>query len=212
MTARGRYATLYSMNQHSKKTQLIGISGTAGAGKDVVADMLCRLYGAENLSSGDALRAVARFVYRLPANEDPWRDQLFEVATYLRSEVNPATLVKVCILQARALGVTYSIITGMRSMGEADAIKAAGGVLVGVDADPRVRYDRIFSRQRGSDTQKTLEQFLAQDEKENKGAADTGDLRGIRAIIDSADVHIDNDGTMEALEAQVREKLGALLG
>lgn len=199
------------MNQHSKKTQLIGIAGTGGAGKDVVADMLCRLYGAENLSSGDALRAITRFVHRLPADAMPLREPLFEVATYLRSEVNPATLVKICILQASVTGVKHALITGIRSMGEADAIKAAGGIVVGVDADPRTRYDRIFSRKRDTEAQKTFEQFLAQDEKENKGAADTGDLRGIRAIINSADVHIDNNGTMAALEAQVRVKLGALL-
>ena len=193
------------------KPFIIGISGTAGAGKDVVAGILSRLYGAENLSTGDFVRAVARFVYRLDADAYPLRPQLFEVATYLRSEIDPATTVKICLLQAKALHVEKALLTGLRSMGEADAIRAAGGIIVGVDADPRIRYDRIFARARDNEVKKTFEEFLVQDEHENAGVATTGGLRGIRAIIDSAEIRIHNDGTMEALEAAVREKIGPLL-
>ena len=193
------------------KPFIIGISGTAGAGKDVVAGILSRLYGAENLSTGDFVRAVARFVYRLDADAYPLRPQLFEVATYLRSEIDPATTVKICLLQAKALHVEKALLTGLRSMGEADAIRAAGGIIIGVDADPRLRYDRIFARARDNEVKKTFEEFLAQDEHENAGVATTGELRGIRAIIDSAEIRITNDGTMEALEAVVREKIGPLL-
>src|SRR6266496_3172889 len=108
------------------KSQLIGLAGTAGAGKDTVAEIICRLYGAENLSTGDFIRAVTRHIYRLPADFNPVRDQLYEVATYLRTEVNPATTVKMCILQAKELHVACALITGLRSMGEADAIHAQG--------------------------------------------------------------------------------------
>lgn len=196
--------------QKTVQTHLIGIAGTAGAGKDVVADMLCQLYGAQNMSTGDFVRAVTRFIYKLPADFNPVRDQLYEVATYMRSEVNPATTVKMCILQAQAQHVGYALLSGLRATGEADAIRAAGGTIIGVDADPRVRYERIATRQRDSEANKTFEQFREQDEHENAGVAASGDLRGIRAIIDGADIRIQNDGTLAELEAQVRAKLALL--
>lgn len=195
---------------NDSKPRLIGLAGTAGAGKDTVAEIICRLYGAENLSTGDFVRAVTRHIYRLPADFNPVRDQLYEVATYLRTEINPATTVKMCILQAKELHVMCALITGLRSMGEADAIRAQGGIIIGVDADPRVRYERISSRQRDSEAHKTFEQFLKQDEYENRGVSETGDGRGIRVIIENADVVIQNEnGPIEKLEGQVREKLNS---
>ena len=192
------------------KTKLIGVAGTGVAGKDIVADMLCRMYGAENLSTGDFIRAVTRFVYRLPPDYSPLRDQTYEVATYLRSGVNPETTILVCMLQARVLGVKYGVLTGLRTTGEADAIRARGGIIVGVDADTKVRYERIHVRQRDTETTKTFEEFLLQDELENKGIAQTGNLRGIRAIINEADIVIKNNGTISELEDQVREKLSTV--
>ena len=193
------------------KPRLIGLAGTAGAGKDTVAEILCRLYGAENLSTGDFVRSVTRHIYRLAPDFNPVRDQLYEVATFLRTEINPATTVKMCILQAEVLHIDRALITGIRSMGEADAIHAQGGIIIGVDADPKVRYERIFSRQRDSEAQKTFEQFLAQDEHENKGVSETGDGRGVRTIIEGADVLIQNEGnTLAELEAYLCEKLDPL--
>src|SRR5438105_332716 len=104
------------------KTRLIGIAGPAGAGKEVVADILNRLFGAENLSTGDFVRAVTRFIYRLPPDFSPVRDQLYEVATFMRTEINPETTIRMCMLQAKALQVKYAVLTGLRTVGEADAI------------------------------------------------------------------------------------------
>ena len=192
---------------NTAKYKLIGLAGTAGAGKDTVADILCRLYSAENLSTSDFIRAITRYIYRLPADFNPVRDQLFDVATFLRNEVDPAVTVKICILQTQELHIERALISGLRTLGEAEAIRAAGGLIIGVDADPKLRYGRIFARQRDSEAQKTFEQFVAQDEYENRGASAVGEGKGVRAIIDGADVLIDNSGETEALEPLLREKL-----
>lgn len=186
------------------EVRFIGVAGPAGAGKDAVADVLTKLYGIVNLSTGDALRAVTRYVYRLPADAMPDREQLFTVGTFLRTEFDPAFLVKLCIEQAKILGIERAMMTGLRSLGEAQAIQAAGGIVIGVDAAPRVRYDRIFTRARDAESKKSFEEFLAQDEKENLGV----DGKGIRAIVDAADVHIDNVGSsLDTLAAAVRDKM-----
>jgi dephospho-CoA kinase len=190
---------------------LIGLAGTAGAGKDTAANLLCEMFGMQNLSSGDALRAITRYIYRLDPTFNPVRDQLFEVANTIRTTIHPAALVKVCVLQAQVLRIDRAIITGLRSMGEAEAIRAAGGIIVVVDADPRVRYERIFSRGRDAETQKTLEQFLAHDQRENRGISHQGPGRGITSIIESADVVIANNGTLDELRLELNHKIAPLL-
>jgi dephospho-CoA kinase len=191
--------------------QLIGVAGTAGAGKDTATEIICKLFGLQNTSTGDMVRAITRQVYGLPPDFNPVRDQLYEVATYVRTEVHPAGMVKLCILQAKVQKGTGAVLSGLRSRGEADAIREAGGIIVGVDADPKVRYGRIYARQRDAETGKTYDQFLQQDEYENRGISETGPGRGIKSIIESADILITNNGSLEELTAQIKEKLGPLV-
>jgi cytidylate kinase len=195
----------------SDQLQLIGVAGTAGAGKDTVAEILCRLFDMQNLSSGDVVRTITRHVYHLPPNFNPVRDQLYQVANYLRTEVDPAVMVKICILEARVQGLKAGLISGLRWMGEAEAIRNAGGIIIGVDADSKVRYDRMYARGRDAETQKTFEEFLAYDDYENRGISDRGPGRGIRSIIDSADVVVTNSGTLEELELELKHKVAPLL-
>lgn len=195
----------------TKHITLLGVAGTAGSGKDSATDMICQFYGATNISTSDFIRAVARHVYDLPPDFNPVRDQLFELATFLRNEVNPATTIKLCIFKARAQNVKLAVLSGLRSMGEAEAVRQAGGIIIGVDADPRIRYERIHSRQRDTESQKTFEQFLEQDTFENNGVSSTGPGRGISSVLEYADIMLHNDGTWEDLEKQIHEKLDLLL-
>lgn len=191
--------------------QLIGVTGTAGAGKDTVAELLCQVFGLQNLSSGDFLRVITRYAYRQPYDFNPARDQLYQVANYLRTEINPATLVHLCILQAQVQQLPGAVISGLRSMGEAEAVRAAGGIIVGVDADAHVRYNRMTKRRRDTEAQWTLDEFLKQDDFENKGLSHSGPGRGIRSIIDSADAIVSNDGTLEDLKLEIQAKVAPLL-
>jgi dephospho-CoA kinase len=150
-------------------------------------------------------------MYNVPPTYNPVRDQLFQVATYIRTEINPSTLVKLCILQAEVLQLQRAIITGLRSVGEAEAVRAAGGIIVAVDAEAHIRYDRMFARARDADSQKTLEEFLEQDRIENRGVSDSGPGRGIQSIIDGADVVIMNNGDTDALQLELKNKVLPLL-
>lgn len=195
----------------STPLKLIGVTGTASSGKDTVTELLAQLFNLQNMSSGDMVRAITRQVYNLPPDFSPVRDQLFDVANYVRTEIDPAAMVKLCILQARAQEVSGAVISGLRTVGEAEAVRAAGGIIIGVDADPKVRYERMSARGRDAETQKTFEEFLKQDEYENKGLSDSGPNRGIRAIIDSADLVIDNTKGLEELKAELQAKVTPLL-
>lgn len=191
--------------------RLIGLAGAAGSGKDMAAEIICREFGAENLSTGDLIRTITRYIYRLSPDFNPVRDQLFEVATFIRNEIDPATTVKLCILQAKELKIELALLSGLRTVGEADALKSAGGVIVGIDAEPKIRYERIYSRKRDAESNKTYEEFLVQDAFENDGVSDSGAGRGIRHIVANADAVIANNGSFEAFEAAVKTTVSGLL-
>jgi dephospho-CoA kinase len=195
----------------SQKLQLIGVAGTAGSGKDTVADLLSETFQLQNLSTGDLVRVITRWVYRQPHDFNPARDELFRVANYVRNDISPETMVKLCILQAQVLQLPGAILSGLRSMGEAEAVRQAGGIIVGIDADPQIRYERMTARRRDTEAQWTLDEFLKQDEHENHGISDNGPGRGIRAIIDSADALVTNSGTLEELKLELTTKVAPLL-
>lgn len=188
--------------------QFIGVAGTAGSGKDTVAQLMAELFGSENLSTGDMVRSIARQVYRLAPHVRPTHDQSYTVASYMRKEISPTAIIKLCMLEGEVQHTKTAIIHGLRTMGEADAVRKAGGIIVGVDADVRLRYDRL---KKDRDMLKTFEEFLEQDELENSGLSDKGDARGIRHIIDSADVVLTNEGSIDDLTALIKEKVSPLL-
>lgn len=188
--------------------RIIGIAGTAGSGKDTVAEIICVLLDAHHWNTSDFVRVVARSVYGLQPESPIERVQLYVVANALR-ELNQATTVHMGILQAKERGIDVQVITGLRSVGEADAIRAAGGVVVGVDADPEIRHSRIQARLRDKESQRTFEEFFKRDELENAGTGD-GDKAGIRSIIDQADIVIMNEGTFDELKQQVAEKIQSI--
>lgn len=195
----------------NSKLKFIGVAGTAGSGKNTVTELLTKLFGLQDLNTSDMGRAITRQVYHLPHDFNPVRDQLYVVANFIRNEIHPAGYVKLCMLEAQALNLKGGVISGLRSMGEADAIREAGGIIIGVDADPKLRYDRIYSRARDSESQKTFEEFLKQDEYENRGLSDNGPGRGIRYIIDSANLVIKNESGLEELEQELKTKVSSLL-
>jgi dephospho-CoA kinase len=182
-----------------KNIQYIGVAGTAGSGKDTTAMLMGELFGSITLRTGDMVRAIARQVYHLPAHVRP---------TFMRKHISPSSIVQLCLLEGEAQNVPIVIIHGLRTMGEADVVREAGGIIVGVDADVEKRYERL---RKDRDILKTYEEFLQQEELENEGVSKKHEDLGIRHIIESADVKIDNNGSIEDLEKQIREKVAPLL-
>ena len=169
-----------------KLPAVIGLSGTFASGKDTLAEYLVGEFGYTHVSTGDMIRVEAMKRYG-----DIERPTLVKVGAELRAESGSGVLAKKALEQSRPV-----VITGVRAVGEAEAIKSAGGVMVFVDADPRVRYERMISRSRDSETELSFDEFLANEEREIKAvSADTD--QNIGAVRELCDISIDNSGSYE---------------
>lgn len=183
----------------SSKLPLIGISGTFASGKDTVAEFLVRDFGYTHVSTGDMVRKVAQEKYGSIE-----RPILVKTATDLRHEKGAGALVVEALKEKPPL-----VITGIRSLGEMKALKAAGGILLFVDAPIEVRYQRVKSRARDQETDLTLEQFQANEEKEMSAGPSDEDFN-IRKIGELADVTIENTVPLDEYIQLAYEKLGLI--
>jgi len=96
------------------------------------------------------------------------RPNMLEVANELRRKHGPAALVERLCKEALHNGGRY-IIDSIRTVGEVNALRAAGAVLLSIDASQKVRFRRICSR--GSSTDKlSFDQFCADEAKELESA------------------------------------------
>jgi dephospho-CoA kinase len=185
----------------SAKPELIGIAGSFASGKDTIAHALEADYGFTHVSTGDMVREVAmrergsieRPILREVADEHRHRDGAGVFIEHALSD-KPRPLV----------------ITGIRSLGEAKALKAAGGTLLFIDAPAEVRYQRMQARHRDQETELTLEQFEANEAKEWHAGDDDADfnLRDIKAM---ADVVMDNVVPLEEFVAEAEKRLNISL-
>lgn len=194
----------------NRKPIIIGISGTNGAGKDSVAELLEKEYNFLFISMTDMLREEA--VKRgLPVE----REVLRTISAEWRRESGLGVLIdkSVQYYQEKGGNEKYSglVLASLRNPGEADSVHALGGQVVWVDAEPKVRYERIFSRQRTDEDNKTFEQFQEEEHAEMQHSGDNATLsmEGVKKLSDRT--LINNEASMESLKQAVIEVLGDLL-
>ena len=187
---------------------LIGIAGTNGSGKDRLGHMLAERHGYLFVSVTDILRDGLG-ERGLPIE----RGNLRDLSAEWRRESGLGVLIDKAVARFENQNGRYKglAIASLRNPGEADRVHELGGKVVWVDGDPKVRYQRIHSRQRSSEDQKTFEQFLAEEQAEMQHSGDEATL-SIAGVKAKADVFIENNGSdIEAFKNQAEEALAAVL-
>ena len=177
---------------------VIGLTGRNCAGKDATADLL-EQRGFERHSLSDAIREELR-----ARGRDVTREALIELGNELRREEGPATLAE---RMKRTIQTDRVVLVSIRSVPEVDSLRALDGFfLVAVDAPAETRFAREHERNphRGEGMARDLEHFLELEARED---TDDPAAQQLGATIRAADHVIQNDGTLEDLEA----KLAALL-
>lgn len=179
---------------------IIGITGTNGAGKGTVVEYL-KKKGFGHYSSSEFVVEEARR-RGLPLD----RDSLHLVGTELRRNNHPAFITQGLCDRARAAGGD-AVIESIRSIPASVFIKSYGGILFSVDANRRVRYERVLLR--GTEKDKvSFERFCEQEDRElHPVEPNAMDIAG---AMSTADAVLHNDGTREELYAQIDAALTRL--
>jgi dephospho-CoA kinase len=96
------------------------------------------------------------------------------------------------------------VIESIRSLGEAEYLKAHGATIWAIDADRKIRYDRVQTR--WSETDKIdFETFCMHEDREAHGT-EAWDMN-VQGVMKMADHILYNNGTTNELFAQVERIL-----
>lgn len=176
---------------------IIWITWTLGAGKWTVVDYLVQKKWFQHLSVRAFL--IQEIEKRgMPVN----RDSMVIVANELRAKYGPSYIVEQLYLQAQA-SKKNSIIESIRVVGEVEALQARWTFsFFAVDADPKIRYERVVLR--GSETDKiSYDEFIMNEQREMENTDPT--KQSVRKCMQMADHVFMNNWTLEDLHQQIED-------
>lgn len=140
----------------------LGILGPMGSGKGIAAKYLARRYGYRIISMGNIVRALAK-----KGKVKPSRKNLERLQHDYRRRYGEDYIINEAIKKARQSGKPV-ILDGIRSMIDAKmAKKKLGAKLILVDADSKMRFERMKARRR-ADFPRTLAEFKKIEASENR--------------------------------------------
>ncbi len=189
--------------------KIIGISGTNGSGKDSVAEILVAKHGFFFVGVTEILRKEAR--KRGLGTE---RLVLRTISAEWRRKYGLGVLMDKAVELYKQEGGDNKykglVIASLRNPGEVDEIHKLAGSIIWVDANPKIRYNRIYSRNRADDN-KTFEQFIKEEQAEMHYSGDKATL-SMQNVKNKADIILINEGSkLSDLEKTLREKVTSIL-
>lgn len=180
---------------------IIGVTGTNGAGKGTVPAYLVEHHGFTHFS---ARAFIVREIERRGLAVD--RTSMNQTANDLRKAHGPEYVIKCLLEEAKEKGGD-AVLESVRALGEARYLKEQGAFIVAVDADRRIRYDRITKR--ASETDRvSFEQFCIEEDRE-MAQTEAYDMN-VRGVMDMADHTILNEGTLEEFHDAIEEMVRVL--
>lgn len=191
----------------SSAVRIIGLGGTNGSGKDTVGHILAEQYGWLFVSVSDLLRDECR-----ARGLEVKRENLRTISAEWRRGHGLDVLVDKALEYYRAQKSSYHglAIASIRNPGEVTRIHDLGGMMVWVDADPKIRYERTQSgnRDRAGEDNKTYEEFLAEEAAEMQSSGNDSAALDGSAVKAQADVTIINEfDNLDALAQAIVQQL-----
>lgn len=174
---------------------IVGVTGTIGAGKGTVAELLQAAYGFTLFS----VRAYLERELQRRGTESN-RDTMTALANEIRAEHGSSFIIEQLYAEAVEHGGN-AVIESIRTVGEIEYLRTLPHfTLIGVDADALLRYERIRARGASTDTV-SYETFLAQEKRESE--SDDPGVQNLVACLSRANAIIDNSGTKANLGSAI---------
>ena len=175
---------------------IIGLTGRNAAGKGAVADIL-KKHSFVYHSLSDTLREELK-----KKGKEESRTNLIQIGNDLRNSGGPSVLADLMI--KNLISSESHIVDSIRNPSEVDSLnrKYDNHIfnLFLVDADQKIRFDRLKKRGRKGDSS-SWEEFVYQESLEEK--SDDPNKQQLLATISKADFVIDNSGSLADLEKNV---------
>ncbi len=185
------------------KSIVFGLTGKNASGKGTVAEILKKknfTYHSLSDSLRDELKSLKK---------EETRENLIDIGNELREKGGPGVLADKLIPKLNF--ENNHIVDSIRNPLEVISLRKETLLrrffLISVDANSRLRYDRLCSRGRIGDTD-SWEKFVEQEKKEENN--DDPNKQQLSRTMQMADYNIDNSGTLEELEAQVNKIISSL--
>jgi dephospho-CoA kinase len=190
--------------------KVIGLAGTNGSGKDTVGELLGTEFGYLFVSVTEILRNELKR-RGLSVTRENLRDLSAE---WRRENNNLGVLVDKAMAELEASSREYAglAVASLRNPGEISTVHKLGGVVIWLDADPRLRYERVTanstSRDRGGEDNVSFSEFLAQEDAEmNPRQAGDNAVLNMAAVKLGSDIFLDNSVDKQTLSASLKEVL-----
>lgn len=177
---------------------IIGITGTIGAGKGTIVEYLQK--------QGFSHYSVRNFLTKeiLKRGMEVNRDSMTMVGNDLRTQYGPAYIVETLYDTAATVGKDC-VIESIRTPGEIDSLRKKPHFhLFAIDADPLLRYERILARNSETD-HVDYATFIANEQREMNNI--DPNKQNLKTCIEKADHVFQNNGTIEELFKQVSQVL-----
>jgi len=185
------------------KSIVFGLTGKNASGKGTVAEILKKknfTYHSLSDSLRDELKSLKK---------EETRENLIDIGNELREKGGPGVLADKLIPKLNF--ENNHIVDSIRNPLEVITLRKETLLrrffLISVDANSRLRYDRLCSRGRIGDTD-SWEKFVEQEKKEENN--DDPNKQQLSRTMQMADYNIDNSGTLQELEAQVNKIISSL--
>lgn len=175
---------------------ILGFVGPIASGKGTASQYLKDKHHAEIFRFSTILRDV---LDRLHLEQS--RENMQTLSTNLRSIFGEDLLSKVIYNDLKNSKSDIVILDGVRRQSDIKYIKEDTNFhLIEINADPKIRFDRIIQRSENPDDQKkTFEEFLADEQRETE--------LQIKSVAETAEYHLNNNGTTTELYNQIEEIL-----
>jgi len=178
---------------------ILGFTGQIASGKDVSKKYLEEKYGAKSFRFSIIMRELLN---RLGLEIN--RYNLVSLSLCLRQTFGEDLFAKTMAKDVAADPAEIIVVDGIRRLADIEYLKKVPGFhLISIDADPKIRYDRLIKRNENKgDSEKTYEKFLDDEKLETEAS--------IPAVMAKAEIALNNDGTLENLYRQIDSLMASL--